>query len=772
MEALLIISGAGLWSLISKKRAQKRQRKRVTTLPDEKPLLAPPTPPAESRRRAQRPYEGIVGISPSSQPISSMAPEVYLDTRGPPHLAPDQSYNTPHDPDHLPNTQSVYASVDTEPILAHPGVHEGYKVPHAQRPNATQTVLPQYHSYTPQPMVNNLRVADPYRIAPPMTSVPHRHHTTTTASKLGRPLRQMGAMNSGDTLGGTQLQGTPQTNHGNYFEQAFGDTGHVSPYQSNPLRYPDGITPSFGSNTGKVLRPEALPSHLYQPPKREQLQNIMRAPPQPQRDVFGAPQNYTEMHQRALEQRKLTSGNGALDTYTPYEGGQQEGFANGQYMTERHGGFHPRTRFYPSTEYKKGVQMYGRLGNPSDAIGRPGSTFSQGVGPLGAMRMPRNVHVSEYEREPMPTHAVGHNPVGARIGSVILKPTYRSETTRAYAGPVGQSERYQPYMRLKNRYVRPKNSISREEVGFVGRNGLDRGAYATTSVRLLGQNRDTTECVGSEHVQTPGLATNSKPGAYSTSSAHLQGQNRDTTGRMGSEHVQTPGLATNSKPGAYSTSAVRLYNTNRSINSVGSEHVQTPGLATNSKQGAYSTSAVRLYNTNRSINSVGSEHVQTPGLATNSARGAYSTSSVHLQGQNRDTTTVGSEHHTHGAFENKGTNALYGSTFLQRYTPKQERIAGRPAGPSLAHDTTSDVTLKNRINNHDDMRYTQKNDPSAILYSPLRAPNSNHTGAMQYQLDFPSNTTRRVTPTIVNRIDSSLNDAYKNNPYTQPLTAP
>ena len=735
MEALLLLSGAGFLKLLSDRKKRVQQRRRLQR--ERRRTVA-------ARRRAQREAKKLVSqsmprdtspwvqypqatrVQPMQQYLPAITPMAHHQNR----VNPDQSYNTAGYPDHLPTLQSVYAPIDTEPTLAHPGVQGGYRVPNTERAHA-RLFQPQYNAFTPhdeaQRMNPNNSDVDIH------TVTPHHNHTPAT-----RRLGQRGPFDTGfgDDSFFTSLEDNntsspppPQ----NYFDGVFGDPNTVDPYSANPLRYEDGLTPSFGSNTGNVLRRETLPPHLHKPAKREVLQNVMRAPPQPQRDVFGAPIIHHEQHQRARENNKFTSGNGALDTYTPYEGNQQVGFGNGQYITPREGGFHPRRRFYPSTEYKKGLQLYGRLGNPSDAIGKLGSTFAQGVGPLGAHRMPRNVHVSEYEREAMPTGAPGRNPVGCRIGNVILRPTYRSETNRAHMGHANASERNQPSLRLKGRYVKGKNSVSREEVGFVGANDMNRGAYATSSVQLYNTNRQTTSRP-SELSQIPGLATGSMRGAYSTSSVHLQGQNRDST-------------------------------------SVGSEHVQTPGLATGSMRGAYSTSEVELYDTNRVSTSVGSEHAQVPGLATDSMRGAYSTSSVHLQGQNRDSTTVGSEHKQHCYFPNKGTNPGYNALYLDRYTQKADNIHSRPANPVLAQNRNADIFMKSRINNHDDMRYTQKCELNAILQAPLRAPNSDRTGAMQYQLDYPTPKTRRVSPTIVNRIDSGLLDAYNDCPYTQPLTA-
>lgn len=663
----ILLAAAGAMKLVSDRKRSKKTR--IESL-------------AKATPRQQQPLQSTAGPYVQHRGVLNVRPSFQA------RLAADQSYIGADYPDHLPTLQSIYAPHDTDPEMAHPGIVNGHRVPYHTRPNAHLS-RQQYNSFTPN-------------------EVAERQNPGPIASSRG-------------------LQQRAPIDH-NYFDNAFGDPENVDPYDSNSLRYEDGITPSFGSTTGKVLRRETLEPHLFKPAKREVLQNTMRLVPQPQRNVFGDPSTYAEEHERVLEQSKFTQGSGALDSYSPYEGsngGQQVGFSSGQFITERYGGFHPRQRYYPTTEYKKGVQMYGRLGNPSEATGKLGSEWSEGTGPLGAYRMPTNAHVSEYEREAMPTDAPGRNPVGARIGSVILKPTYRSETNKPYVGQVNNAEKYQDSLRLKGRYVRGKNSVTREEVGFVGEDSLDRGTYQNVEFDLSATNRMSTS-VGSENVAQPFFA----------------------------------------KRGAYSTSEVTLVPTKRTVTSAPSEHVQRPEFA---KNAAYQNVEFDLGATNRMSTSVGSENVAQPFFAK---RGAYSTSWVELLGQNRDTTSVGSEHGSRPMDSNRGTNAAYDAVQLDRGgDQKSTNIYSRPANPILAHDNSADWRMNERINPQH-LRYTQKGDACAIEFSALRPPNSDRTGAMQYLLDYGNPEVRRVTPSIVNRIDGDLLTPYKSNPYTQALTAP
>ena len=733
----LLVAAAGAMKLMADRKRSKKKTRRVAQVA---PIVARQPP--------------LHRVAPPMTPPASFLPRVAL----------DQSYIGADYTDSLPTLQSIYGPDDTAPQMAHPGVVYGHRIPYRARPGA-HLFKHQYNSFTPNEVAER---QNPGRI--PATGTPERQHM------------------------GLQQRGPVAVAPSNYFDNAFGDPANVDPYDANSLRYEDGITPSFGSTTGKVLRRETLEPHLHKPAKREVLQNVMRLIPQPQRNVFGDPSMYTEEHERVLEQTKFTQGSGALDTFMPFEGsqtGQQVGFSSGQFITERYGGLHPRKRFYPSTEYKKGVQMYGRLGNPSEAIGKLGSEWSEGVGPLGAYRMPANAHVSEYEREPMPTDAPGRNPVGARIGSVILKPTYRSETNKPYMGQVNNEERAQEAYRLKGRYVKGKNSITREEVGFVGDDNLDRGTYQNVEFDLYPTNRMSTS-VDSVNVAQPHFE---KAGAYSTSEVVLYPTKRTTTS-VPSEHVQRPEFE---KAGAYTNVEFDLSATNRMSTSVGSENVAQPHFE---KAGAYSTSWVELLGQNRDTTSVGSENVAQPHFEK---AGAYSTSWVELLGQNRDTTSVGSEnvarpefakdaayqnvefdlsatnrmstsvgseHGSRPTDDNRGTNSAYDAVYLDRGgDQKWTNIYSRPANPILGHDNSADWRMNERINPQR-LRYTQKDDSTAILQSPIRPPNSDRTGAMQYLLDFPAAETRRVSPTIVNRIDSDLLTPYKSNPYTQPLTAP
>ena len=235
------------------------------------------------------------------------------------------------------------------------------------------------------------------------------------------------------------------------------------------------------------------------------------------------------------------------------------------------------------------------------------------------------------------------------------------------------------------------------------------------------------------------------------------------TTSVGSENVAQPHFE---KAGAYSTSWVELLGQNRDTTSVGSEHVQRPEFA---KDAAYQNVHFDLSATNRMSTSVGSEHVQRPEFAKDAA---YDNVQIDLSPTKRQFTQVASEHGSRPSDPNRGINAAYDAVYLDRGgDQKATNIYSRPANPILGHDNSADWRMNERINPQH-LRHTQKDDFNAIHQSVIRPPNSDRTGAMQYILDFPGPETRRVSPTIVNRIDGDLLTPYKSNPYTQALTAP
>lgn len=617
----------------------------------------------------------------------------------------------------------------------------------------------------------------------------------------------------------------------------------------NTLTYPDGILPnSYGAFDGNSLRPENLDAYLFKPPKREVTQAMMRMPPQVQPNTHGTGSVYLENHDRALEATKLASAKGALDYYVPepvtvvkkdadgndvqvteyriIDGGSD---ARGQYTTERTGGFHPRERVFPIIPAKQGIQATFRLGNPSNAVGKLGSEFSQDTGPLGEMRMPRNASVSEYERVAFPTSA----PVSlqARVGQVVLKDQQRDTTTVPWTGQVNQGSKNQEALRLEKQYVKPKNVTDFQVVLAPGTRANDKGAYQNVQFDLALNSRNFVSDVGSENVSQPGTRANDK-GAYQNVEFDLKVLNRNLT-MQDSIHVQQPGTQANDK-GAYQNVEFDLKVLNRNLSQRDSIHIQQPGTKAGEK-GGYQNVEFDLKVLNKNLTMRDSIHVQQPGRQGNE-KGAYQNIDVDLSATNRMTTTMDSSHvqqagsqaYDRGAYQNidvdvlalnrdttgnaqmigaphmdkigsyanvevdldmtnrasysgkeekvraaynptKGTNAAYGMDVTDRPTNRSTvgYEDGRAANPVLASNSVADWNMDERINNNE-ARYTKKYDLISTI--DTWAPMTNRTGAVQYDPHYPTSEVRRVVPNIVNYVNTSLIDAYRSNPYTLKIT--
>nr|QYA18801.1 hypothetical protein KOM_12_533 [Clandestinovirus] len=557
--------------------------------------------------------------------------------------------------------------------------------------------------------------------------------------------------------------------------------------QMNPTAYEDGILPvAYGSFDGNVLRQDALEPHLFMPRKTEVSQAMMRAPPQVQTNVHGNAPTHIEDHDRILEQTKFLSGKGALNHYRPDSG---SGFASGELITQR---VPNTTRIFPIIPAKQGVQITGRMGNPSNAAGKVGSEYSTGRGPLGELREARNAFVSEYERVPFPT-PTQQTSQAARVGQVILKETQRQTTEIAWMGPAGNGEKNQAALRVEQPFVKPKNLISTEIVGTVGVAEFGRGGYQNVEINLKDNNRDSTGNVGTEHIQQPGTRAGER-GSYQSVEVELKMRNINLTELKSTEHVQQPGTRANER-GAYTGLEFDLKNQNRdTTGTVGTEHVQQPGTRSN-ERGVYTNLEVILPTTLRQLTSA--EKVGAVGTTAND-RGAYQNIQYDLDATNRETTSLeqpGAPGQSNGlgTYSNidvdltatnrttmstaelvgaphnaqKGAAAAYNSSYNERTnnrsTPGYED--GRPAGPSIAHNSVADWRMEQRINNHD-QPYTLKD----VDTFNERVPVGNRTGAMQYNQNYPVPETRRVSPLQVRTINPEMLNALRSNPYTQPIT--
>ena len=555
----------------------------------------------------------------------------------------------------------------------------------------------------------------------------------------------------------------------------------------NPLVYEEGMIPvAYGAFDGNPERPDSWSSELFQPPKIEVSQDMMRAPPQVQTNVHGNAPTHMEEYDRILEQTKLLSGTGAYDFYRP---GGDSGFASGELITERKPNI---TRVYPIIPAKQGVQIYGRLGNVSKAIGKVGSEYGTERGPLGELRQARNAFVSEYERIPMPTATAQTNqPV--HIGQVILKDTQRQTTEIPWVGQVGQQSKNQAALRLEQPYIKPKNLVSSEIVGAVGVGEYSRGGYQNIEFDLPVLLRNLTEQTPTENIQQPGTMANfrgsyqniefdlpvllrnlteqtpteniqqpgtmaNERGVYQNLEYHLKGLQRDTTGQVGTEHVQQPGTQANER-GVYSNLEVTLPVTLKQLASA--EAVGGVGTVALDR-GAYSNVEFDIAETKRDLSNA--ESVGAP--MYNNGLGTYANSEITLSMTNRGSIT-GKDEQVGAPYDpTKGTAAayesIYNSRVTNRSTPGYEN--GRPGGPVAAENEVADWWLKKRINDYD-MELTLKD----VDTFNQRVPMADRTNSMQYPM-YIQPESRRVTPRITQEINPELLDALRSNPYTQPIT--
>jgi hypothetical protein len=227
--------------------------------------------------------------------------------------------------------------------------------------------------------------------------------------------------------------------------------------QETPLSY--GILPKVGKGTGTQL-PDPISGADLKPQKHENLDVDMfvaAGDSLPSRFDFNPIQ--TGMAQkRARQADKFTSGHGAMDYYTHINDepctndNALFGFAQGEVMTPRYGGFHPRERFFRVPETKRGRNQHAeRFTNPTKATWHQGSIYQTGTAPLGELRLNRNADVREYYRAPERTSGIS-NKISAQnefvdmpfqnrdVGDPGLRKRLHEERKQAACGFTGRKE--------------------------------------------------------------------------------------------------------------------------------------------------------------------------------------------------------------------------------------------------------------------------------------------------------------------------------------------
>ena len=300
----------------------------------------------------------------------------------------------------------------------------------------------------------------------------------------GPPVENMGPM--------TPLQQAFQV-------RGYGDTGRDfgAADVTNSIDHQQGLMPWFGRAPLNPLTIDPLDSTSFKPPKTVVSQSDLHAAPERGWNVHGNP-DYSEWFASEIDwQTKTRSATGQYDYYWPGQlqaereaaGGpctgdatKDYGYADGEKMTLRTGGFHyGRQRFWrePRSDRK---QIYFSVRNPSKAVGRFESEWAESTGPLGSLSIPYNARVKEFYREPQPTAGLTSNRLRADE-KVVLPWSNRTggcsggsedgshanlpPTEVAWAGPMAPTEYGQEALRItdQQRDVIP-NKTTQHSLGF------------------------------------------------------------------------------------------------------------------------------------------------------------------------------------------------------------------------------------------------------------------------------------------------------------------
>lgn len=293
-----------------------------------------------------------------------------------------------------------------------------------------------------------------------------------------------------------------------------------------------GVLPQTSRGSGTMIRDPDTPDML-KPAKRENLDSDMfvaQGDPLKGRYVPVAGEQY----RRAREQSKMHSASGALDNYQHVDvsvdqqdghsfskigsttGGPMRGFAGGEVMSYREGGFHPRERFFRVPETRRGRNQHNlRALNPTHATWNENSIYQTGTAPLGFLRENRNTDVREWHRPPERTGGIARQHVKAPFEFVDMPhqdrdPGIRKQlsaqrammgmgqqkdekelcynpdefataqgTQMCWTGPGGRDGIGQEGRRILDRYVRPKNLNTFQLEGWESAaHGSEVGHYA------------------------------------------------------------------------------------------------------------------------------------------------------------------------------------------------------------------------------------------------------------------------------------------------------
>lgn len=266
--------------------------------------------------------------------------------------------------------------------------------------------------------------------------------------------------------------------------------GQVLEPQVTPLSL--GVLPQVTRGTGLRYQDPLTPDQLK--PKKHEIRTEDLWQPSGTPYVKGRQPIVHQQMQQRIEQRetKLAGGHGAGDGFSFHEPVVQpgphisigntdalSGYSNGEYMTPRSGGVHPRVRIFRVPETLRGrLDSQLVIDHPTHAVGNPGSMYQTATAPLGEVRQPYNAFVTETYRPPEAERGIKTNPMGH--GIVDMGVTHRGGTEQTnWTGPMGSEARDRHARRIVDMYVKPKmTTIPHEESGPADApRGVTRGAY-------------------------------------------------------------------------------------------------------------------------------------------------------------------------------------------------------------------------------------------------------------------------------------------------------
>jgi hypothetical protein len=166
---------------------------------------------------------------------------------------------------------------------------------------------------------------------------------------------------------------------------------------------PHGLQPKFGRTPLTPLTPDPLDWMSFKPPKQTVYHVDLHGTPGNYHNVYGTKVQTEQMYDHiAKGHTKSDTLRGAGNDMWPGQATSEYGFAQGEKMTLRTGGEHPRARYFRPLECTK-PQLY--FDNWRVVDNSKIATYAPTLG----IRLPENADVKEYHRPPMPQTVLSVN---------------------------------------------------------------------------------------------------------------------------------------------------------------------------------------------------------------------------------------------------------------------------------------------------------------------------------------------------------------------------